>query len=164
MLLLLGRCELGIIFWGTPPSLNSCHLVNFFLRYNSPCVGIRSTLSISPTASTALSTTSPTLESRDIAGLMGWSFSLLRVLVINIEPHHCVKLLKLLVVNHHHALDRGKGHISDLVFEIMDLHGLFKGLHIPLGQSDMAIVLIHMGSAVLVKSKILVVTTVLQAL
>ncbi len=46
----------------------------------------------------------------------------------------------------------------------MDLHGLLKGLHVPLGKSDMAIVLIHMGSTVLVKCKTPSVTTVVQAL
>jgi hypothetical protein len=46
----------------------------------------------------------------------------------------------------------------------MDLCGLFKGLYIPLSQSGMAIVLIHMSSAVLVKRKIPLVTTVVQAL
>ena len=46
----------------------------------------------------------------------------------------------------------------------MDLHGLFKGLHILLGQSGMAIVLIHMGSTVLVKRKISLITTVVHAL
>jgi hypothetical protein len=46
----------------------------------------------------------------------------------------------------------------------MDLHGLFKGLHIPLVQSGMVIVLIHMGSTVLVKRKIPLITTVFQAL
>jgi hypothetical protein len=75
-----------------------------------------------------------------------------------------VKLLKLLVANHYCALDRGKGRISDPVLKIMDLHGLIKGGHIPLGLSGMAIVLLHMGSAVLVKSKILAFTTVVQAL
>ncbi len=91
---------------------------------------------------------------------MGQGFSLLCALVINIEMHYRIKLLKLLMVNHYCAYDRGKGRISDPVFEIMDLRGLFKGLHVPLGQSGVAIVLIHMGSAVLVKSKILAVTTV----
>jgi hypothetical protein len=95
---------------------------------------------------------------------MGQGFSFLRALVINIEPHHSVKLLELLAVNHYCALDRGKEWISDPVLKIMDLHGLFKGLHILLGQSGMAIVLIHMGSAVLVKHKIRVVTTVVQTL
>jgi hypothetical protein len=94
----------------------------------------------------------------DGLGLQLWA------LVINIEAHHSIKLLKPPVVNHYHAPDRGKGRISDPAFEIMDLHGLLKGLHIPLGQSSMMIVLIHMGSAVLVKSKILAVTTVVQAL
>ncbi len=46
----------------------------------------------------------------------------------------------------------------------MDLYGLFKGLHITLGQSGMAIVLIRMGSTVLVKHKIPPITTVVQAL
>ena len=46
----------------------------------------------------------------------------------------------------------------------MDLHGLLKGLYIPLGKSGMAIVLIHMGSTVLVKRKIPSITTVVQAL
>jgi hypothetical protein len=81
----------------------------------------------------ALSTTSVTLESRDIAGLMGRGFNLLCALVINIESHHSVKHLKLLLGNHYCALDRGKRWISDPVFEVMDLHGLFEGLHIPLG-------------------------------
>ncbi len=36
--------------------------------------------------------------------------------------------------------------------------------HIPFGQSSMVIVLLHMGSTVLVKIKVLAVTTVLQAL
>jgi hypothetical protein len=46
----------------------------------------------------------------------------------------------------------------------MDLHGLFKGLHIPLGQSGMTIVLIHMGITVPVKGKIPSITTLVQAL
>jgi hypothetical protein len=133
MLQLLGGDELGIIFWSIPPSLDSCHLVNFFLRYNSLRVGIGSTLSASPTSPTAKSTTYTTFESRDIADLMGWGFSLLRELVIYIEPHHYIKLLKLLMVKHYRALDRGKVGINDPDFEIMDLCGLFKGLHIPLG-------------------------------
>ena len=57
-----------------------------------------------------------------------------------------------------------KGQISDPALKVMDLHGLLKGLHIPLGQSGMAIVLIHMSSAVLVKRKIPSITTVVQAL
>ncbi len=44
----------------------------------------------------------------------------------------------------------------------MDLHGLLKGLHIPLGKRGMAIVLILMGSTVLVKRKIPLITTVVQ--
>jgi hypothetical protein len=35
MLLLLGRGELGIIFWQIIPSLNSCHFVDFLLGYPS---------------------------------------------------------------------------------------------------------------------------------
>jgi hypothetical protein len=96
-------------------------------------------------------------------GLMGQGFSFLCALVINIEPHHIIKLLKLLAVNHYRALDRGKGRISDPVLEIMDLRGLLKRGHISLGQSSMAIVLLYMGSAVLVECKILAVTTVVQA-
>jgi hypothetical protein len=46
----------------------------------------------------------------------------------------------------------------------MDLHGLLKGLHIPLGKSGMAIVLIHMGSTVFVERKIPSITIVVQAL
>jgi hypothetical protein len=95
---------------------------------------------------------------------MGWGFSFLHALVINIELHHSVKLLKLLAVNHYHALDRDKGRISDPILEIMDLHGLFKGGHTILGQSGIGIVLIHMGSAVLVEISVLAVTTVVQAL
>jgi hypothetical protein len=72
--------------------------------------------------------------------------------------------LELLAVNHYRTLDRGKGRISDPALKVMDLHGLFKGLHIPLGQSGMAVVLIHMGSAVPVKRKIPLVTTVVQTL
>jgi hypothetical protein len=46
----------------------------------------------------------------------------------------------------------------------MDLHSLFKGLHIPFGQSGVVIVLIHMGNTVLVKRKVPPITTVVQAL
>ncbi len=46
----------------------------------------------------------------------------------------------------------------------MDLHGVFKRGHIILGQSGVGIVLLHMGSAVLVKIKVLAVTAVVQAL
>ncbi len=95
---------------------------------------------------------------------MGWGFSFLRAFVITIEPHHSVKILKLLAVKRYCALDGDKGWISDPVLKKMDLLGLFRGGHIPLGQSGMAIVLIHMGSAVLVKSKIVAVTTVVQGL
>jgi hypothetical protein len=94
---------------------------------------------------------------------MGWGFCLLQALVVDIEPHHHVKILELRV-NQYRSLDRGKGWISDPTLEVMDLHGLFKGLHIPLGQSGMAIVLIHMSSTVHVKRKILLATTVVQAL
>jgi hypothetical protein len=57
---------------------------------------------------------------------MGQGFRVLHGLVINIELHHSVKLLKLLAVNHYCDLDSGKGWISDPILEIMDLHGLFK--------------------------------------
>ena len=72
--------------------------------------------------------------------------------------------MELCAVNHYRTPNGGKGRISDPALEVMDLHGLFKGLHIPLGQGDMAIVLIHMSSAVLVKREIPLVTTVVQAL
>jgi hypothetical protein len=72
--------------------------------------------------------------------------------------------MELCAVKQYCTLDRGKGRISDPALKVMDLHGLFKGLHIPLGQSSMAIVLIHMSRAVLVKHKIPLVTTVVQAL
>jgi hypothetical protein len=68
------------------------------------------------------------------------------VLVVDIEAHHHVKLLELCAVIHYRTPDRVKGWISDPALEVMDLHGLFKGLHIPLGKSSIAIVLIHMGS------------------
>jgi hypothetical protein len=151
MLLLLGGGELGIIFYGVSLGFDSGHLVNFFLGYTSPWA-IGSTSSASPTSPTALSATSATLVSGDIAGLMGRGFCILRTLVINIEPHHSIKLLELLAVNHYRALDGGKGRINDPALKVMDLHGLLKGLHIPLRQSGMAIVLIHMGSAVLVRA------------
>ncbi len=112
----------------------------------------------------ALPTTSAMLESRDISSLMGWGFCLLQALVVDIELHHRVKILELCAVNQYRTLDRGKGRVSDPVLKVMDLHGLFKGLHISLGQSGMAIVLIHMGSTVLVKRKIPLITTVVQVL
>jgi hypothetical protein len=46
----------------------------------------------------------------------------------------------------------------------VDLHGLLKGDHTILGKGGVAIVLLHMGSAVLVKIEILAVATVVQAL
>jgi hypothetical protein len=95
---------------------------------------------------------------------MGWGFCPLQVLVINIKPHHSIKTLELLAVNHYCAFDRVKGRISEPALKVMDLHGLLKGFHILLGQSGMTIVLIHMGSAVLVKHKIPLVTTVVQTL
>ncbi len=121
-------------------------------------------MSASPTSPTALPTTSATLESRDIASLMGQGFCLLWVLVVDIELHHSVKVLELGAVNQYCTLERGKGWISDPTLKAMDLHGLLKGLHISLGQGGMAIVLIHMSSAVLVKCKIPLVTTVVQTL
>jgi hypothetical protein len=48
--------------------------------------------------------------------------------------------------------------------QIMDLCGLLKGGHTILGKGSMAIVLLYMGSAELVKIKVLAVTTVVQAL
>jgi hypothetical protein len=112
----------------------------------------------------ALCATSVTLESRDITGLMGRGFSFPHALVIHIKPHHSIEFLEFLVVHHDSALDRGKGQIRDPILKIMDLHGLFKGGHTILGKGGMAIVLLHMGSAVLVKTKVFVVTTVVQAL
>ncbi len=123
-----------------------------------------STLSTSPMSPMALPTASATLESKDIGGLMGQGFCLLQAPVVDIKPHHRVKILELCAVNQYRTLDRGKGRVSDPVLEVMDLHGLFKGLHIPLGQSGMAIVLIHMGSTVIVKRKIPLITTLVQAL
>ncbi len=164
MLLLLGRGELAVLGMGVPLGFDSGHLMNLFLGYNSFQAGVRSTSSTSPTSPTAFSATSVTLESRDIAGLMGRGFGLLRALKIHIKPHHSIKLLKLLAVHHNSALDRGKGQIRDPVLKIVDLHSLFKGGHTILAKSGMAIVLLHIGSAVLVKIKVLAVTTVVQAL
>jgi hypothetical protein len=95
---------------------------------------------------------------------MGRGFCLLQALIVDIELHHRVKILELCAVNQYCTLDRGKGRISDPALEVMDLHGLFKRLHILLSQSGMAIVLIHMSITVLAKCKILSVTTVVQAL
>jgi hypothetical protein len=133
MLLLLGGGELDVLRMRIKPGVDSGHLVNFFLEYNSFQAGIRSTLSASPTSPMALPATFATLESRDIVGLMGWGFSFLRALVINIEPHHSIKLMELLAVNHYRTLEKGKGRITDPVLKIMDLRGLFKRGHIPLG-------------------------------
>jgi hypothetical protein len=44
------------------------------------------------------------------------------------------------------------------------LHGLLKEGHTILGKGGMAIVLLHMGSALLVNIKILVVATIMQAI
>jgi hypothetical protein len=41
---------------------------------------------------------------------------------------------------------------------------VIKGCHIPLGKSGMTIVLIHMGSTVLVKREIPLITTIVQGL
>jgi hypothetical protein len=95
---------------------------------------------------------------------MGRGFCLLWALVVDIEPHHHVKILEHCAINQYRTLDRGEGWISDPALKVMDLHGLFKGLHIPLGQSSMAIVLIHMSITILVKRKIPLVTTVVQVL
>jgi hypothetical protein len=46
----------------------------------------------------------------------------------------------------------------------VDLHGLLKRDHTILGKAGMAIVLLHMGSAVLLKIEILAVTTIMQVL
>jgi hypothetical protein len=94
MLLLLGGGELGIIFWLIVSSLNSCHFVDLLLGYTSAQAAARSTLFASPTSPTALPTASTTLESRDIAGLMGRGFCLLRALVVDVEAHHHVKVLE----------------------------------------------------------------------
>ncbi len=48
----------------------------------------------------ALSTTSMTLDGRDIASLVGRGFKFLQALEIKIKLHHSIKLLKLLAVNH----------------------------------------------------------------
>ncbi len=109
MLLLLGGGELAVLGMGVPLGFDSGHLVNLFLGYNSFQTGIGSTSSASTTSPMALSATSATLERRDIAGLMGRGFSLLRALIIHIKLHHSIKLLELLAANHYHALDRGKG-------------------------------------------------------
>jgi hypothetical protein len=46
----------------------------------------------------------------------------------------------------------------------VDLHGILKGGHTILSKGGMVIVLLHVGSAVLVKIEILAVTAVVQAL
>ncbi len=86
------------------------------------------------------------------------------MLAVDIEPHHSVEILELLAVNQYRTLDRGKGRISDPALKVIGLHGLLKRLHIPLGQSGMVIVLIHVSSAVLVKCKIPSDTTVVKTL
>ncbi len=112
----------------------------------------------------ALSTASTSLEGRDIADLLGRGFFLVRALEIDIDPHHRFKVLEPCAVNQDCALNSGKGRVSDPIFKIVDLHGFFKGRHIPLGKSGVTIVLVHMGSAVLVKSEIPLVTTIVQGL
>jgi hypothetical protein len=104
------------------------------------------------------------LEGRDIADLLGWGFCLLRALEIDIDPHHGLEILEPCAVNQDCALNSGKGQVSDPIFKVVDLHGFFKGRHIPLGKSGMAIVLVHMGSTELVKHKIPLITTIVQGL
>ncbi len=72
--------------------------------------------------------------------------------------------MELLAAHHNSALDRGKGQIRNFVLEIVDLCGLLKDGHTILSKDGIVIVLLHVGSAVLVKIEILVVTTVVQAL
>jgi hypothetical protein len=112
----------------------------------------------------ALSTPSTSLESRDIADLLGRGFCLLRALEVDIDSHHRLKILEPCAVNQDHALNGGKGLVSDPIFKVVDLHGFFKGRHIPLSKSGVTIVLVHMGSTVLVKSEIPWITTVGQSL
>ncbi len=102
------------------------------------------------------------LEGRDITDLQG--FCLLRALEIYIDPHHGLKILEPCAVNQDCALNSGKRRVSDPIFKVVDLHGFFKGRHIPLGKSGVTIVLVHMGSTVLVKSEIPSITTVVQSL
>ncbi len=83
---------------------------------------------------------------------------------IDIDPHHGLEILEPCAVNHDRALNSGKGWVSDPIFKVVDLHGFFKGRHIPLGKSGVAIVLVHMGSTELVKREIPPITTVVQGL
>jgi hypothetical protein len=46
----------------------------------------------------------------------------------------------------------------------MDLHVLLEGSHAKLSVGGMSIVLLHMGGTVLVKNKVLVITTIMQVL
>jgi hypothetical protein len=96
--------------------------------------------------------------------LLGRGFCLLRALEIDIDPHHGLKILEPCAVNQDRALNSGKGWVSDPIFKVVDLHGFFKGRHIPLGKSSLAVVLVHMGSTELVKCEILPITTILQGL
>jgi hypothetical protein len=116
-------------------SLNGCHLVELLLGYASIKAASRSTLSASPLSPTALSTPSTSLEGRDIADLLDRGFYLLRALEIDIDWHHKLKILELCAVNQDPALNGSKGRVSDPIFKVVDLHGFFKGWHIPLGKS-----------------------------
>jgi hypothetical protein len=104
------------------------------------------------------------LEGRDIADLLGWGFCPLRALEIDMDPDHGLKILEPCAVNQDCALNSGKGRVSDPIFKVEDLHGFFKGRHIPLGKSGVAIVLVHMGSKELVKCEIPLITTIVQGL
>jgi hypothetical protein len=84
------------------------------------------------------------------------------VLEINIDPHHRLIILEICAVNQDHALNSGKGWVSDPIFKVVDLHGFFEGRHVPLGKSGVAIVLVHMGSSELVKCEIHPITTIVQ--
>jgi hypothetical protein len=112
----------------------------------------------------ALSTASTSLEGRDIASLLDWGFCLLKALEIDKDPHHKFKTLEPCAVNQDHILDSSKGRVSYPIFKVVDLHGFFKGCHIPLSKSGVVIVLVHMDSTVHVKHEIPPITTVVQGL
>jgi hypothetical protein len=95
---------------------------------------------------------------------LGNNVILLQALELTLKRHARVKVGELGAVNQDSGLDRVERIILDPFFKVVDLHVLSHIRDSELVESIQLIVLLNVGSTVLVKIVVIVVTTVVQVL
>ena len=137
-------------------------LVHFGLR-DKP---LSSSIGVAPTATTAAgpattsTATAAACDGRELASLGNTRIRLLASRGGHIHVHHALKILEPRAVDQDGIPSSVKRGVLDPIFKVENLHALLEWVHTVLHEGSVAVVLCHMGKAILVEVKILAVALI----